>query len=354
MATLRFSCGLLLFGLISGCAWLPDKVNDDAPEPTTDTITAPETLEVTANEVMVRDLVSSLVQIMPPSTTTVQVSAMPPSSVYPLVVGAMAIKGYGIQKVSEDQGANFVTVDLDTTVSDKPTSSYRMRIGVGAMSISRSYDLVADEAIQPASPFRLYGTRASIDIAATLFGANGISVDSASATEYVAPIALDEPLPTLSLITPEVVQGVVNQTVGSPGLTSFNSSKVEINNLFYSDTTFSSILDDYEPVDELTVIFPNDSIVMGNENKLLIRQFVERFSTDDEVLSVVGCSNGPTASELGNAGLALGRAERVTTELVQLGVPRDKVLDEGCWAPQGGVKDFPGRGVVMERWRRVS
>lgn len=307
---------------------------------------------VAAEEVMVRDLVSALKQILSPVDTTVQVSNADSSDISNLVAKALAQQGYGLQMVRHDQGSMLVSTNLETLASGDQTNTRRLRLTIGPMSISRSYELISDESIQPNSPFRLFGTRASIDVASTLFGSSGVSGTDVSDTEYAAGISLDQPLPALSLITPEIVQGIVNRTTGSPAVTSFNSSQVEVNNLYYSESTFSSILDNYQPADELVVIFPNDSIVMGAENRLLIKHFAESFNENDDFLSVVGCSNGPTASELGNVGLALGRAERVTTELVQIGIPRDKVLDEGCWAPNG-VQDFPGRGVVIERWERT-
>lgn len=313
----------------------------------------PSAQKINAEEIMVRDLISALQQILSPVDTTVQVSSSDSSSASKLVAKALARQGYGIQVVRHDQGSMLVSTTLDSLATATVPEAQRLRIDIGPMSISRTYELIADETIQPASPFRLFGTRASIDIASTLFGTKGLAGTNVSDTEYAAAISLDEPLPALSLITPDVVQGIVNRTTGSPALTSFNSSQVEVNNLFYSESTFSSILDEYDPVDELIVVFPDDSIVMGTENRLLIRNFAESFDENNDVLSVVGCSNGPTSSELGNVGLALGRANRVTTELVQIGVPRDKVLDEGCWAPNGGVQDFPGRGVVLERWERT-
>ena len=339
--------------LLTSCSLTQQQKPIDPTEP----IETPEKIneaQFTAEKLMINDLLSALNQVLEPINTTVQISSSVNTPLYQMVASAFALNGFGVQKVSTDQGPMLVSTDVDTQVPVSGQRTSRLRIGVGPLSISRSYAHESNDEVVPVSPFRLYGTRAPIDVTSTLFGS--IQPDNAAitATEYVAPIGSDEPLPLISLITPELVQQVVAETTGAPAATSLNSSKVEINNLYFSDSTFASILDDYEQQESLTVVFPNDSIVMGDENKLLVRRFVERFDESKDVISLIGCSNGPTASDLGNVGLALGRAERVTVELVDLGVPREKILDEGCWAPEGNVKEFPGRGVVMELWRTAS
>jgi len=310
--------------------------------------------QVTAEKVIVRDLLSALVQIFPPKDTTVQVSSSNNTNIHQLVAYSIVQLGYGVQKVATDQGAMLVSVDLESEVPPEGNRTTRLRIGVGDTYISRSYEYFGDNAVQPTSNFRLYGTRSSIDVALTLFGATQFADSTHESIEYTAPIAVDEPLPVLSLLTPPYPQPREDDPFAQPEGTTLNSSNVEINNLFYSDSNFSSVLDEYNQVEQLVVIFPSDSIVMGDESKLLIRRFVERFVESVDIIGVVGCSNGPTASDLGNIGLAMGRAERVTDELLALGVPRPKILDEGCWAPRLNVQDFPGRGVVLSRYRTQS
>ena len=169
---------------------------------------------------------------------------------------------------------------------------------------------------------------------------------------YVASMSLDEQAPVISLITPELVNRVSTQGTNGPSMQALNSSKIEVNNLFYNNqSTFASILDDYQRVQRQIIIFGNDSMILGDTNKQLIDQFVETRFRPGDVISLVGCSNGPTVLDIGNEGLALGRARRVTEALLARGVARDRILDEGCWAPTSVGDRFPGRGVVMELWR---
>ena len=348
---------LLIALLLSGCI-----IKEQAP-PQVASADLGETQEETRQEietdiqnrlddeqVMIDDLLSAIVQIFPPIDSTVQISAEDDNELTLLVADTMAHAGFGIQKVTTDQGTSLLTTDTQAgKQSDNGSPTKHLRIDIGQVSIGRTYRVSNNRAIQPSSSFKVYGSRARIDPGKTLFGTSMVEAN----TEYQAPIRLNEPLPLLSLITPEIVQSATNESASSPELTSTNSAKVEINNLRYGESTFDSILSNHQMLDDLTVLFPNDSLILGQENKLLIREFMAVFIERMDLVSVVGCSNGPTAVEIGNVGLALGRGERVTNELLSLGVPRERILDQGCWAPSAADK-YPGRGVVLELWRETS
>ena len=345
---------VLLAVAISGCSVLQQPPDTLPPAKKVSTDVAESTKPViNADDVMINDLLSAIVQIVPPVTTTVQIRSSDNTDIYQKVAGSFAKRGYGVKKVLADQGSMLVSTDIESELGEAGDKTVRLRISVGDTSVSRDYDYMADNSVQPGSAFRVYGSRTSIDIGATEFSASTPDNSPIADTEYVASLPLEESLPVLSLITPDIVQRVVDSTTNAPQATSLNSSRVEVNNLFYSDSTFRSIFDNRSQVDQLVVIFPNESIALGDENKLLVRRFTERFDEFEDVISVIGCSNGPTASELGNVGLALGRADRITDELLNQGIPRQLILDEGCWAPDENT-DYPGRGVVLSRWRTQS
>jgi len=113
-------------------------------------------------------------------------------------------------------------------------------------------------------------------------------------------------------------------------------------------------LENYVKLERQTIIFPNDSFFLGTEGKLAVRKLVKRFSVSTDVLGIVGCSNGKTSLDIGNEGLAMGRANRVSEELLVNGVPSDRVFDEGCWSSTSDTNGFPSRGVVIDLWRRKS
>ena len=148
-----------------------------------------------------------------------------------------------------------------------------------------------------------------------------------------------------------------DQLSGKPvysGLVSGGQSTARTRNIMDLGTSnYSALLDDYGNVDELILMFPNDSLTLGDDNKRLIREALERFDPNSDMFSIVGCSLGPTRLENGNQALALGRANRVKEELLFAGVPNERILDEGCWAGEATTK-FPSRGVVLTHRRQRS
>ena len=118
-------------------------------------------------------------------------------------------------------------------------------------------------------------------------------------------------------------------------------------------SNYAGMLEDYGNVDELILMFPNDSLTLGEANKQLIRDALESFDPNSDTFSIVGCSLGPTRLENGNQALALGRANRVKEELLFAGVPNERIFDEGCWAGES-TTTFPSRGVVLTHRRQHS
>jgi len=349
----RLLAFLLLALLHSACSTLnnPSVENEVTTTKTTSqpSIRSDVPKRFVAERTMVNDLLSAAVQILPPYATTIQISSSNDNDLTLLVADAMARAGYGIQTVTADQGLSLLSTDIRTEEQlDSRSPIKHLRIDIGQVSIGRAYSLTTDRTIQPNSPFQLYGSRAPIEQDKTLFGATS----TMASTEYLASIKIDEqtPKPLISLVTPDVFKSAAGEISNTPESTSINSAKVEINNLHFGESIFGSMLNDHMTIDDLIVWFPDDSTLLRNENKLLIRRFMDVFIEQLDLVSVIGCSNGPTASDLGNAGLALGRGERVIDELLSFGIPRDKILDQGCWAPSAGDK-YPGRAVVLELWR---
>ena len=153
----------------------------------------------------------------------------------------------------------------------------------------------------------------------------------------------------------DTIKNVVNQATSGPSRTSVNSTKLEVNNRFYdNDGTFASLINNRERVAREIIIFPNDSMRLGTEGKRRINKLLSQFSEANDLINVIGCSNGPTNLAIGNEGLALGRASRITQELLTLGVPNRSILDDACWSPNSALESFPSRGVLVVLMRSVS
>jgi len=107
------------------------------------------------------------------------------------------------------------------------------------------------------------------------------------------------------------------------------------------------VFDDYEDVEQSVLIFPNDSLRLGDSNKQIIDQYVSSMNPETDVLSVIGCSIGATEIKNGNSLLALGRANRVKEAFLFSGLEHDLILEEGCWAPEAFNEALPHRGVIV-------
>ncbi|MFK8083081.1 MAG: hypothetical protein AB8B97_22600 [Granulosicoccus sp.] len=305
---------------------------------------------------IVADIIRAAVQIYPPLNTTLQVSKDNDEPLQAYFIKQFAAAGYGIQRVSADQGSNFFTFSRTERVDDQGEQIISLDSSIGAVDIGRDYLTPRANTISPASAFRLSGTRAAVEVTDTPNASFAVTNPDNSKAEYAASMNLNEQAPpVISLITDDLVDRVAARVAQNTSLQGLNSSRVEVSNLFYANqSNFSSVLDDYEQIERQIVVFGNDSMILGETNKSLIEQFVRQRFDSDDLISLVGCSNGPTALDIGNEGLALGRAERVTQALLSQGIARDSILDEGCWAPVSAGDKFPSRGVVLELWRRAS
>ena len=303
---------------------------------------------------IIQDLVEVASQIFNPMTTTLQINNADNDPTLEYFLESFSDKGFGIQRVRADQGAHYFSyARFDKENNNVPGVSYSTFIG--AVEISRDYTFPETNVVAPASPVKLSGTRVAVQVLDVASGQKRVSDSTLSSAQYFASLSLDEPTPIISLITPDIVNRIATQSAQGPSLQGLNSSSIEVNNLFYgNESTFSSILDSYEKIDRQVIVFGNDSMVLGNTNKLLIDKFVEQRLGDEDIIGLVGCSNGPTALAIGNEGLALGRAKRVTQALLARGVSRARILDEGCWAPVNASDRFPSRGVVLELWQKSS
>lgn len=128
--------------------------------------------------------------------------------------------------------------------------------------------------------------------------------------------------------------------------------KVRKRNLFDTDVSnYSDVYLDYKNILRDTLVFANDSLHLGIENKRLIASFLDTFNAETDIVSIVGCSHGKSALSGGNETLAKGRAERVKEELLISGVAVDAIFDEVCWSTEYHAT-MPKRGVIITLKRK--
>ena len=331
------AAALLLIAMASGCASI-------APYSNADTDTA-----ITSDR-MLEDVLSVFPQLIEPRINSIQFGPNVDELDF-IAARNLAKVGYGIQRVSADQGINFFTARKFENESGIQT----MRVSIGELEVTRVYATEAGVVV-PAGPFELAGTRAVIDPTKSLLGSTVGNNAIVNNVQYTSIAPIDGGMPTISLLSQDVIQGVVNRVTNTgPGKTSINSTKLEVKNRFYdADGTFANLINDRERVAREVIIFPNDSMRLGEEGKERINNLLTKFSESSDLINVIGCSNGITKLAIGNEGLALGRANRITEELLTLGVPNRSILDDACWSPKSDGVEFPSRGVVVDLMRSES
>ncbi len=318
----------------------------------------PEPSISAVNEAIASDIVQITEQIFPAFSTTLQFTSNQNDLFLQHFALTFASLGYGIQQVNADQGSHHFTYTLDEKTNENDVPILQLNASIGGAVVSRDYRVASNGTISPASAVRLSGTRMPVEVADTTTEQFKASDNNFSKVVYVASLNLDEQAPPLiSLITNDIVNQVSSSSAGvrsdSPSFSGLNSSRVETGNIFHTgESNFASILQNRQLVSQQFIVFGNDSLVLGRPNKLLLEQVVLQKLQTSDLINIIGCSTGPTSLTIGNEGLALGRAERVTEALLAEGVARERILDEGCWAPEAGATDLPNRGVMLEIWRQ--
>ena len=313
--------------LLQGCALGPTRGGEPADAESLDRVA--------------QNLVFTLAQLrgLNPLGTTVQLSE-PRTAFGEAVVRRIRDVGYGVQSVPDDRGANYLRYRIQRTASEAVEET-RYSVSIGDVSIERAYDLVDDRFV-PVSPQRVTGatTAATVELNDDLFGLDPDATVSLVAYDAdVSPQVVD--------VSSGEIEPPVRDAAGADGF----GARVKQNLYTRLSSNYADLFASYDDVDTHDLVFPNDSMRLGPEQKAIIADYAARVDPETDLVSVVGCSHGRTAIDNGNSVLAIGRANRVKEALVFAGVSPETVLDEGCWADSYHTR-FPKRGVVMTLKRR--
>jgi len=299
------------------------------------------------------NLTRSMAQLpdLNPRLATVQVSR-PATTFDRSIQNELEDLGYKLEPASDNSQRNLVKTQISPVViaGIGKQSLYTLRIG--AVSVERAYDTVAGKTV----PVSELVVRAA---AFESLQANGVDLnddifevpDSPFSTVAYEPI--DTSL-TRNNYTAKATETVVSAASNPPQakrLDPLSGGPIRNNMYGTMESNYSQVFKKYDEVEKQTLIFPNDSLYIGDDNKDIIEELASRMNPDTDVLSVIGCSHGNTEINNGNSLLALGRANRVKESFLFLGVAHNQVLEEGCWAPEL-FEPMPKRGVVVSLKRR--
>ncbi len=283
-----------------------------------------------------------------PLMATVQVSA-PDNALERQVHEEMRSRGYKVEKVNADKGELVVDAHVQRAGSDSADAAPLYVLAVGPMSVERRYKLV-DGQMQPSSQMVVRGADERILVLndEELFPYTEARYSSVLFQPDAEPatVTLDEPI----VATPEIAAAIPIPTPAT------EQGPVLIKQNLYDNmgqSNYSALFADFEEVESSVLVFPNDSLQLGDVNKQIIEQYVEKMDPSTDVLSVIGCSHGTTEINNGNSLLAVGRANRVKEAFMFSGIDHDLVMEEGCWAPVP-FESLPSRGVVLTLKRRSN
>lgn len=358
---IRIVCLVLACGL-GGCVAFPRNSPDSGPEPG-------ESLEVEndfqRSRLIALDFVETMVQLpeLTPGHTTLMI-ARPASRFGEILMSVMQNAGYDL-RMSREQSANQLAYTITPETALNPQQSgeevvYTFMISAGSVKLKRAYRVNTD-GVTPATSMFLRGSDAGqLTTNALLFESPSLS-GSGRSSETTASLATllhdsDSVIPIVARTDTAPVSldaGVFVKSV-EDGLSvrRQGAAVVDRKNMYVTGrSNYQSILQQFEEVRKDVMVFPDDSLVMGRNNKKLAQQIADAFEPGRDIISVIGCSHGPTALNNGNETLAKGRSWRVKEEFMLAGIDAELVLEEGCWANTHFEK-MPARGVLVTHKRR--
>ena len=279
-----------------------------------------------------------------PLMATVQVS-QPDNAFEREVQKEMRSRGYKL--VGIDTNENGVVLDARIEESDDGSADAEPLyvLSVGEMSAERRFQQV-DGQTQPSSQLIIRGAyeRTVVLNDEQLFPSTDGLYKTVLFQAPAEPATLQE-----RLASPQIAAATATDST-SPGT---GEAAVKQNVYDIQQSNYSALFSDYEEVDSSILVFPNDSLQLGDTNKQIIEQYVAEMDPSTDILSVIGCSHGDTDISNGNSLLALGRANRVKEAFLFSGVDHELVLEEGCWAPVF-YESMPTRGVLLTLKRRKA
>ena len=301
-------------------------------------------------QMIAENLVDALTQLpeSQPLDTTIQLNA-PDTPFGEMLAETLASAGYGLQYVDGDIGLNalrYLVENAETEIGYRT----RYKIEVGQTSVERDYTL-SDSRLLPTSGLRVGGSQANqVVLNDDMFVlAEGESLDSSVITQ-------NNDIPVIRQISQQVEglnSSVLRERAQVAAIRIQNENTTE-NYFDLSESKYASVFQHYNEIRRDVLVFPNDSLRMGDNNKAIVAEVAENFDPSSQIISVIGCSHGKTDIADGNRFLAIGRASRVREALVIAGVEGASIFDEGCWHGAHFDEIMPRRGVVLSVRQSLS
>lgn len=366
-----FFATVIVASILVGCAGTgtpPDGqvASDDQKALTTAELTG----DFSRSKLIAADFVATMKQLpeSQPSETVLHTNK-PSTRFGELLLSSLQSAGFDL-RIGNAQSQRWLAYNAnrDSMLSDAGNPVYTFIVAAGDIKLKRSYE-VDQYGVMPAGSMFVRGASAeTVVMDDSIFSVRRSETAGAVTDQQSTPnsdidaaivelqaIPSRKPLTTIrkqAVASPRaVVQRKAPQRADIQPSTSGSGNYEEFSNMFVTDKSrYEEIFKSYGLVESVVYIFPNDSLMLGKQNKILVQQLTKNFNSSTDVLSVIGCSHGSSNIENGNAYLANSRAFRVKEEFVSAGLSDDKVFEEGCWAGVAHPK-MPARGVLVEHKR---
>lgn len=336
---------MLATSLLGGCALLPLPQHPASAEPISagqQTSTSPADLsrlsarqnpaspsDFSKSEFIADDFLSAIVRIPTFVPGETLFSATLPRTRYgEILMSRLRDAGFGIVL-----GPNPALPQLSYDVElprGQGDDLHTFYVSLGDVHLKRSYEIVIDR-IAPVTEMLIAG----VDIGSL----RPMSLATSGSLSSTVP-------PTAAMDVPSLRARIAGDSTWDPLEPNMYESRESV-----YDPLFAHADVEYQKLSSQVLVFPNDSLVLGEQNKQYLRNLATDFQAESDVVRVIGCSHGRTQIDDGNQKLARGRAARVREELLLAGVNSHAILHEACWANVHFDEMMPRRGVVIMHLR---
>jgi len=285
-----------------------------------------ESLPTSADRLVAKDFAQLLVQVdsISPNKTSIRMARLigTLNTFDTALREELEIAGYRIEPLTTELVSDVPVVGHSTertSVDDGETVVYT--VNVGSAIFRRGYTIDSEGLVQPQTVMEAKGVDTGIlsqddsifDLDADLESDSGSDAPLVTATAPTQSTDTD----LASTRSPEPIE---EELIVIPPVIDASSIDKDENVLFNTRIIGESLL-----------AFDGDSLVLGEANKRRVRNLVSNFEPRTDVFSVLGCVFQDEQNWTEDADrIAIGRSERVQSELLYAGIPEAKIRAEAC------------------------
>lgn len=272
-------------------------------------------------QLIATNMIATLVQVPSMQFGAITLQINDPKTAYGnAIVRALEDAGFGLQRVSADQGQNYVSYSkrLSETESGLVTD---YQLAVGKISLRREFS-AQDNLLFPSSLMTITGIDSIVDIELEdgIFAEQGGQNDA-----FISGVQLEgEVDPDLAIKTIDVRE---YNELPADKRSSQNEVFTRARQRFFESQAQRETppLDSFDKYRRTVLIFDNNQTqMMGDGNKQAVRLLVRGFS-DDDIMLIKAC----LAAD-GTDDAAMNRAIRVEQELLGFGIPPQSTFIAPC------------------------